>query len=334
MSRYFPGLAVVVLLALAARFFVGLLPDFVSEVTVGVVLGIVLGNSARLPAVTTAGVRFATTTLLRLGIVLLGARLAFGEIVETGGGAIVLVVIAITTALTFAVLVGRWLDMPPRLAALIGVGTAICGNSAIVATAPVLEADEREVSYAVATITLFGTVAILVYPLIGLALDLSDPHFGYWAGAAVNDTSQVTATGFAYSQPAGEIATIVKLTRNTFIAPVLLVIAAWYARSGLADNSNRERPSPVRAVARAVPLFVIGFIAAAIANSLGVIPEVAAEPIQETARFLILMALVAVGLSTNVGQLRALGARPLALGFTTAILLSVVVLGLSALLVS
>ena len=128
-----------------------------------------------------------------------------------------------------------------RLATLIGVGTAICGNTAIIATAPVIKAEDRDVSFAVATITLFGTAAVIVFPLLGHALGMSDVLFGHWAGAAVNDTSQVTATGFSYSVEAGETATIVKLTRNTLMVPVIFFAGTWIATRQLGEAGPEDR---------------------------------------------------------------------------------------------
>src|SRR5262249_52552891 len=135
----------------------------------------------------------------------------------------------------------------PRLALVIGVGTAICGNSAIIATAPVVEADERDVGFAVATITLFGTLAVFLYPLIGHAVGLSDVSFGVWSGVAVNDTSQAIASSAAYSVVARDIATVVKLVRNTLMAPMILVIAWWWSRRTIKLTDGAVRRSALKA---------------------------------------------------------------------------------------
>ena len=188
-----------------------------------------------------------------------------------------MVIVAAAVALGLTALLGRVMGLPPRLAVLIGIGTAICGNSAIAATAPVIDADETEVSFAVGTITVFGMAAFLLYPLIGHTLGMGEHLFGYWAGAAVNDTSQATATGFAFSQTAGGIATVVQLTRNTLLGPVLLVIGAMYARR----TSRVPQPSSGRAprLLTIVPAFVLGFVVLALVNSVGGIPLAAQSPI-------------------------------------------------------
>lgn len=330
---HLPGLALVVLLAIVARAATAVLPSIISEVTVGVLLGLLVANLFTLPATAKPGVKFAVGTPLRIGIVLLGARLSFGDVLATGIGALAIIVVCMAFALALVIGLGRMLGLPPRLAALIGVGTAVCGNSAIIATAPVIEAEERDVSFAVATITLFGTLAVLVYPLIGHALGFSDRFFGHWAGVAVNDTSQVTATGFAYSTLAGETATIVKLTRNTLMGPLIVLIGAIYVRSGAARSQDQvHRASRLRFL-RLVPLFVVGFIAMAALNSVGLIPDAFAAPIGETSKALILAALVAVGLSTNLGQMRLVGLRPFYVGLFAAVALSLLALGLGALII-
>jgi uncharacterized integral membrane protein (TIGR00698 family) len=173
---YLPGLLLVIALAAAARASSNVLPPVISEVTVGVVFGLVVANALSLPQSLKQGVMFAVTVLLRMGIVLLGARLALGDVLTTGLGALLIIAIGISGALVLAYTAGRWLGVPPRLALLIGVGTAICGNSAIMATAPVIEAKEREISFAVATITLFGTIAVFIYPLLGHLAGLAWIH--------------------------------------------------------------------------------------------------------------------------------------------------------------
>src|SRR5687767_1944137 len=198
LTTLLPGLLLAGAVAAIARLASRFLPTLFGEVLVAVLVGLLIANVAQLPVGTRPGLRFSVQRVLRLGIILLGARLSLGDIARIGTGALGLVVLCMAVALGVAFLAGRLLRVPPRLALLIGVGTAVCGNSAIVATAPIVKADEREVSFAVGTITLFGTLAVFLYPLIGHALGLSDVSFGLWSGVAVNDTSQVIATSAAY----------------------------------------------------------------------------------------------------------------------------------------
>lgn len=319
-----PGLLLVALVAIAARLAAIGLPAILPEVLIAVLLGIVVANTVGTPRLASPGIRFAVQRILRLGIVLLGARLSLDAMLAIGLDALGLVVICMTLALGTALLIGRLARLPPRLALLIGVGTAVCGNSAIIATAPVIKAEEREVSFAVATITLFGTLAVFLYPLVGRALGLSDLEFGTWAGVAVNDTSQVVAAGAAYSPAARDVATVVKLMRNALMAPLIVLIAWWWQR--------RSEVGEVRGgVARAVPLFVLGFVALALLRTVGVIDAPLAALLDEAARACILVALAGVGLSTRLGQMRSIGPAPFYAGLAAATLLAAVSLGAIAL---
>lgn len=315
-----PGLALAAAVAVAARLAAAALP--LGDILLAVLLGIVVANVVPLRASYSPGIRFAVQRALRAGIVLLGARLSLDAIVAIGGSALGLVIVAMAVAFAVALAVGRALRLPRRLALLIGVGTAVCGNSAIVATAPVVKADEREVSFAVATITLFGTVAVFAFPLIGRALGLSDDVFGVWAGVAVNDTSQVVAAGAAYSSPARDVATVVKLVRNALMAPLIVLIAWWWQRSADAAHGN-----VARSVRGAVPLFVLGFLAMALLRTAGVIQPSVAALLDEIAKALILLALAGVGLNTKIAQLRAVGATPFLAGLATMAVLAAASLG-------
>jgi uncharacterized integral membrane protein (TIGR00698 family) len=343
------GLHLVFGLAVLGRFFHGLIDQpliskSVSEILVAILLGLYVGNTFRLGKEIQAGAKFALQRLLRLGIILLGLRLSLQDVAATGVTALVLVTVCITIALGMAYVAGHLFKVPPRLAALIGVGTAICGNTAIVATAPVIEADEQEMGFAVATITLFGMLAVVVYPLIGQLTGLSDYAFGLWAGTAVNDTSQVVAVGAIYSEAALNIATIVKLTRNTLMAPIIVLIGILYGRSSQDKSSNKTKSSSRLNLGKIVPGFVFGFLLMAMVRTLGIafgiLPQNVAQPgdlelaanllrsVDELSKFLILMALAGVGLNTNLDSLRRLGLKPLLVGTSVAVLLAVLSLTL------
>ena len=263
-----PGLALATLVAVCARLLHGLLPDgaalLVGEVILAVVLGLLVGNVARLSPVLEPGIRFAYQSVLRVAIVLLGARFAFDQVLAIGGKALLMIVVLMGLALFTAHGLGRLAGVPRRLASLIGVGTAVCGNSAITAVAPVIGARDEDMSYAIATNTIFGTLAVFAYPLLGHALGLGDAFFGTWAGTAVNDTSQVVATGFAYSDAAGEVATTVKLTRNALMG--FVIVGMGLAYGGALTTSD----APLRSrLARSLPLFVVGFLVMALLNTVG-----------------------------------------------------------------
>lgn len=322
-----PGLALVAVLTAIAYASTLVLPDVFGAVTIGLFLGIIVAN-VRPVSLTEPGARSAKAWFLPLGILLLGARLSVADILSTGLGAILVLVVDIVLVLVVTLGIGRSFGLSPKLSALIGVGTSICGNTAIAATAPVIKAPERDVSFAVATITLFGTAAVIVYPLIGHALGMSDNLFGHWVGAAVNDTSQVTATAFGYSVEAGETATIVKLTRNTLMVPVIFSVGMWFAARESRPARAEERRDWLASARKAVPPFLLGFLALALVNSAGFIPDALATSLTRVSQVLIVMALVGVGLTTRISALRQTGPAPFAMGLAVAVMLAVVSLGL------
>ncbi len=327
--RILPGLLLAIGVAAAARVAHGLLPPraagLVGEVILAVGFGLLIGNSVRLGAWFQPGVRFAYQAVLRIAIVLLGARFAFDQVLAIGGRALVIIVLLMALALLVAHGLGRWAGVSRRLASLIGVGAAVCGNSAITAVAPVIGARDEDMSYAIATNTVFGTIAVFAYPLMGHALGLDDVFFGTWAGTAVNDTSQVVATGFAYSEAAGDIATTVKLTRNALMGVVIVGMGLAYGGAlGRSDVPLRKR------VARSIPLFVLGFLAMALLNTAGVFDRLSAWAGHDVvalfgacSRVLILVALAGVGLGTRLTDLSRTGWRPFLVGLATACALAI-----------
>ncbi len=341
-------MAAAIAVALVARLVTGFLPSIVAEVTVAILLGIVVASvfGPRI-APLTPGLQFASQRVLRLGIILLGARLSLAEIARIGVPSTVVIVVTMAISFAIVLLVARLVRIESRLAILIAVGSAVCGNTAIVATAPVIGARAREVAYAVATITLFGTLAVFLYPTIGRAVGLPQPSFGLWAGVAVHDTSQVIATSAAYGPDALDVATVVKLIRNALMAPLLFLIATgWAARGDASQTASAEGRDPADGPAttvpprvgirRAVPLFVLGFLLLALLRTVGVIDADEATVLDSIARTLILVALAAVGMSIHVGELRETSWRPLAVGFSVALLVglgslaAIMTLGLGA----
>ncbi len=233
-----------------------------------------------------------------------------------------------------ALLLGTWLArrlaIGPPLSALITVGMAICGNSAILALSPIIGARHRETAYAVSTITIFGLIGVLLLPVVGRLLGLPDAVFGTWAGLAVNDTAQVVATGYAFSAPAGDVATVVKLTRNLAILPVLLGATWLVARSERTDQSadpeatatSADGGSRLAMVGRAVPWFVVGFVVFAALRTAGLLDVPLptggslADLCSVLASLLILVALAGVGMAADIRAMLGVGPRPFLLGAT------------------
>lgn len=312
------GLGLVAHLGAKAAFPFGLAIGF--EVPLAMLLGLLVANLGGVASWALPGVRFAVKNVLGLGIVLLGLRLNLQSIAVIGAEAFGLVLLTIGSACAFAVVAGRRLGVSPRVALLIGVGTSVCGASAIVAAAPVVKADDREVSFAVATITVFGTLAVFLYPVIGHALDLDVLTFGLWSGTAVPDTAQTIASGAVYSTIARDVATVVKLVRNVLIIPLLLMIAWGWNRVG-EDTASADATK--RSMRKAFPIFLIGFLALALVRTARLVdPEVLLD-VDVVTRACFVVSLAGFGLQTRLGHIRTVGAKPFLLGLGTFTLLGV-----------
>jgi uncharacterized integral membrane protein (TIGR00698 family) len=276
------------------------------------VLAIVLGVAIRaltpLPQQWRPGIAFSARAVLQAAIVVSGFGLSLATVVRTGLATLPVTLGTIAVALVLAPLLGRMLRLERMLQTLVGVGTAICGASAIAAVSSVLEPDEADVALSIATVFFYNILAVLVFPPIGHALHLAQDAFGLWAGTAINDTSSVVAAGYAYGREAGDHATIVKLTRATLILPIVAAIALWRARAKRSEGAG----VPWK---RIVPWFILWFLAAALVNGSGLIPPSWHDGLAAVAVFSISVALAAIGMQTELARLLRAGARPLALGF-------------------
>lgn len=288
----------------AAAYGLGALLPLVGGAVIGILLGIGVKAMGWVPEDGRTGIRFCSKSLLQASIVLLGAQLSLGQVWEVGSSSLWVMLPTLVVCLGAAWLISRAGWVRPSLVALIGVGTGICGASAIAATAPVIDADEDDVAYAVSTIFAYNVAAVVIFPALGHLLGLSQAGFGLWAGTAINDTSSVVAAAFSYGSEAGSYATVVKLARATMIIPVVLCLA-WV--------KSRERRANVT-VRNLVPWFLVWFLAAAFLNSLGVVPDVAKPWLLTTGKFLIVVALTAVGLSADLRKVARSGLRPFILG--------------------
>ena len=273
-----------------------------------IVLGVAIRAVGPLPAACKPGVAFSARMVLQAAIVVSGFALSLVTVIRTGLGTLPVTLGTIAVALLLAPVLGRLLRLDAALRTLVGVGTAICGASAIAAVASVIEPEEADVALSIATVFFYNIIAVLVFPPIGHALGLTQQAFGLWAGTAINDTSSVVAAGYVYGRDAGDHATIVKLTRATLILPIVAAIALWRSRA-------RGRARARVPWKRIVPWFILWFLAAALVNSSGVVPASWHDPIATVAVFMISVALAAIGLQTELARLLRAGTRPLALGF-------------------
>ncbi|OIH94513.1 hypothetical protein BIU90_05205 [Curtobacterium sp. MCBA15_001] len=338
--RLAPGLALATGIAVVATVIGRLLPVVGAPVS-GVVLGAVIGMIRRPAAALKPGITTASKFVLQLAVVLLGAQLSLLEVARVGVESLPVMLGTLVLCLLAAWGVGRLLGVVGNLRTLIGVGTGICGASAIAAVTPVIGAVSVEVAYAVSTIFLFNVAAVIVFPVVGHALGMSQHAFGLFAGTAVNDTSSVVAAASTYGTQAANFAVVVKLVRTLMIIPIVLGLA-WLvgrreqaaARLAAADDGvpAAERPPwTLRRIVKLVPWFLIGFVIAAAVNSTGVLPGPVHPAISTVAAFLITVALSAIGLSTDVAGFRRAGFRPLVLGLVLWLVVTGSSLGLMAL---
>ncbi|TVT23021.1 putative sulfate exporter family transporter [Amycolatopsis acidiphila] len=335
LARPVPGLAVAVVVAAVATV-AGRFVPLVGGPVFGIVLGAIAG--AAVPALRgprwRAGYAVAARPVLQSSIVVLGTGLSLRQVVVVGRSSLPVMLGTLAVALGGAWLLGRLLGVRGDTRTLIGVGTGICGASAIAATSAVIKPKQAEVAYAVGTIFTFNIAAVLLFPPLGHLLGMSPHSFGLWAGTAINDTSSVVAAAFAYGGDAGSYGIVVKLTRTLMIIPVVLTLALLAARreANLAAAGGgarfRLRDMPWRKI---VPLFLIGFLAAAALDTLGVIPASWHPALSALGTFLITTALAGIGLSLRLADVRAAGHRPLVLGALLWLAVAASSLGLQAL---
>jgi len=311
----FPGVAVSVALALPA-WILGRLVPIVGAPIFAIVAGMVLSFFGR-PSVLEGGIGFAGKKILQYSIIFLGFGLDLGIVLKVGLESLAVMVFTLSAAFLTAYLAGKALKIDSKVKILVGVGTAICGGSAIAATAPVIDADEEEVAYSISTIFLFNIIAVFLFPALGHIMGMTQQAFGLWSGTAINDTSSVVAAAFSYGDDAGRYATVVKLTRTLMIIPVTLVLAfALWRRS----EGGRGRLD----LAKIVPWFVLGFLATSLARTLGVLPVPFASTLPEIGKFGICVAMAAIGLRSNPLKLVRNGVRPILLGLACWISVAVV----------
>ncbi|MFE1438667.1 YeiH family protein [Streptomyces sp. NPDC058739] len=337
-----PGLALAVGVALVATAAGRLVPVVGGPVS-AVVLGILVAVAVRPGERTRPGIAFAGRGVLQAAVVVLGAQLSLGQVLRVGAGSLPVMTGTLAACLAAAYWIGRRLGVVRDLRTLIGVGTGVCGASAIAAVTPVIAAAEAEVAYAVSTIFVFNVAAVVTFPLLGHLLEMDPQTFGLFAGTAINDMSSVVAAAATFGGPAADHAVVVKLARTLMIIPICLGLAALarrrarkadertitaedaaYAVGGAADavgsaagagatGPGRGTAGPSR-VGRLVPRFLVGFLALAAVNSAGLVPSAAHAPLGTLAGFLITVALAAIGLSTDPARLRRTGPAPLLLG--------------------
>ena len=317
-----PGMALSFAIAVFAQFIESLLPiHIIGASVIALFVGMII-NSIWKPGFLNAGIKFTSKKLLKFAIIILGASLSVRVIISVGRLSLMVMFFTLLTCFGGGYFIGKALKLNWKLSNLISAGTGICGGSAIAAIAPVIDAEDSDIAYAISATFLFDMAMIVLFPILGRMLGLSDMAYGLWAGTAVNDTSSVVAAGYAYSEAAGDFATMVKLTRTLSIIPTVLVFSFVNLRLKRKESLNAEYKKVN--VWGLFPWFIAGFIALAAINSLGFIPENVSVFLKSVSKFLMVAALAAIGLNTNISDMKRSGINPMIHGFIISALVVIV----------
>ena len=356
---YIPGILVCAAIALGCTFLGQAFP-LIGGPVFGILAGMAIALVWKRRDRTSQGITFTSKKILQYAVILLGFGLNLAEVVRVGAQSLPVIVSTIATALIVAFVLCKALHIPERIATLVGVGSSICGGSAIAATAPVIKARDEEVAQAISVIFLFNVIAALVFPTLGSVLGLSNEGFALFAGTAVNDTSSVTAAAAAWDgmHPGANTldqATIVKLTRTLAIIPITFVLALWGAhkvkkahqqkRAALAE-AHEDRAAELESevhelhnegfsLKRSFPLFILYFLLASLITTIALGCGVSVEvfgPLKTLSKFFITMAMVAIGLNTDLVKLVKSGGKPIFLGFCCCLAIAGVSLGMQYML--
>lgn len=311
------------LIGIAICFAVAGISVFLEELIPGGLLGasiiaLFMGtiiNSFFHPAWLKPALKFTSKKILKLAIILLGASLSIRTIMSVGRMTFFVMIFTFAMCFGGGYFVRKIFGLNWKLGNLISAGTGICGGSAIASIAPVIDADDKDIAFAMSSTFLFDMVMVALYPLMGMALGMSDMAYGIWAGTSVNDTASVVASGYAFSEIAGDFATMVKLTRTIAIIPTVLVFAYVGTRmkqKELQATSNGKKVS----IVKVIPWFIGGFLLLAVLNSIGCIPVAVSSVIKSTSKFLMVTALAAIGLGTSLTDFKRAGLKPMFYGIT------------------
>lgn len=297
-------------------FFLGRQFPIIGGPVFGILLGMVVAYWHR-PEFLNDGIKYTSKKILQYAIILLGFGMNLFDVFRVGAHSLLIMVFTLAAAFITAYLVGKALKLHGNVPILIGVGTAICGGSAIAAAAPVIKATDKEMAFSISTIFLFNVAAVFIFPALGHLMGMDDMNFGMWAGTAINDTSSVVAAGYAYSDAAGDYATIVKLTRTLMIVPITLVLAFWVTGKAKKEGGSGKGDYSIKKI---FPWFILGFLGASIlVTAVSGLTDSTAMPkvfdfLTEAGKYFIIMAMTAIGLNTKINELVKNGVRPIVLG--------------------
>ncbi len=329
--KIFPGIILSVGVALLACWLESLLPiHLIGSAVIAMFIGMALNHFLRNTGIFASGLKFTSKKILKFAIILLGLSLNITTILNVGKMSLTVMVFTLLTCFGGGYFIGRALGLNWKLSNLISAGTGICGGSAIAAIAPTIDADDDDIAYAMSATFLFDMAMIILFPIMGRAIGMTDEAFGIWAGTAVNDTSSVVAAGYAFSEGAGDFATMVKLTRTLTIIPTVIIFAFIQLRLKkkelIESNQNGSELKANFSIAKIFPWFILGFLAMSIIASVFRIPTAVISGTKATSKFLMVSALAAIGLNTSFSSMKKAGIRPMIHGFIISALVVIVAL--------
>ncbi|MDJ0582386.1 YeiH family protein [Crocosphaera sp.] len=292
--------------------------SLLSSLILAIILGIIVKNSIGIPKIYQPGITFSLKRILRLSIILLGLRLSLPQVIEVGPNGLIIVFLTLVSTFIFTCWLGKQLGVNQKLTKLIAAGTSICGASAIVATNGVVESKDEEVAYAVAIVTIFGTLSMLLYPLFSVLFQVTSQEFGIWCGVSIHETAQVIAAAFQGGEMSGELGTITKLSRVIFLVPIVLILGL-FSNKKTANNELKKLP---------IPWFVLVFIALMLLNSLNIFPENLKNSVVTFNHFLLAISMAGMGLKTSLFDIKKTGIKPFYLGAASWLFVSIFSLGL------
>jgi uncharacterized integral membrane protein (TIGR00698 family) len=319
--KWFPGLTLLTIIAFIANELGHNFP-LIGGVIIAILLGAFIKNGLTIHPIYEEGIKFTLKRVLKFAIILLGTSLSFAQITAIGSKSILIIFTVVILGIFLTIWFGKLLKIDETLGLLIGIGTSICGATAITATKGVVQAKEIQTAYAISTIFFFNVLATFLYPWIGQLFNMSQTMFGIWVGTAVHDTSSVVAIGYLYGNEAGETATTVKLARTLFLLPLIILVGLWMGRKN--SNDTTSSTTLFEKIRVAFPWFIVGFIVMSICNSLGFFNSNLKEVMVVLAKFLILMVMVGVGMQVELKKLITVGPKPLLTGLFASVFVSIV----------
>ena len=329
--KLFPGVLISVVIATLAVWLESLMPiHLIGSSVIAMFIGIILNYFLKDTKMFSLGIKFTSKKILKFAIILLGLSLNITTILNVGKMSLMVMIFTLLTCFGGGYFIGKALGLNWKLSNLISAGTGICGGSAIAAIAPTIDADDNDVAYAMSATFLFDMAMIILFPVMGHALGMTDQAFGIWAGTAVNDTSSVVATGYAFSEGAGDFATMVKLTRTLAIIPTVITFAFVQLRlkrkEAMANSNSGSDLKANFSIKKIFPWFILGFLGMSIVASVFPIPELVTSSTKTISKFLMVSALAAIGLNTSFKDMKKAGIKPMIHGFIISALVVLVAL--------